>query len=51
MIRPQVRYSPASFDLTGWEAVGGYGLQPSWADGHRTGIYAFAYLQRLGLIA
>jgi DUF971 family protein len=51
LIRPEVSYSPASFDLTGWEMVGGYGLQPRWADGHRTGIYTFAYLQRLGSIA
>src|SRR5207344_161628 len=25
LIRPEVRYSQASFDLKGWEAVGGYG--------------------------
>jgi DUF971 family protein len=47
-MRPEVRYAPASFDLLGWEIVGGYGLQPRWGDGHRTGIYSFAYLQRLG---
>ena len=51
LIRPEVRYSQASFDLTGWEAVGGYGLQPRWTDGHHSGIYTFAYLQRLGSIA
>ncbi len=51
LIRPQVRYSQASFDLKGWEAVGGYGLQPRWADGHHSGIYTFAYLLRLGSMA
>ncbi len=51
LLRPEVSYSPASFDLLGWETVGGYGLQPRWADGHRTGIYTFAYLQRLGSAA
>ena len=51
LIRPDVSYSAASFDLSGWETVGGYGIQPRWADGHRTGIYTFAYLQRLGSAA
>jgi DUF971 family protein len=51
LIRPEVRYSQASFDLRGWDAVGGYGLQPRWADGHNSGIYTFAYLLRLGSIA
>ena len=47
VIRPAVSYSPESFDLTGWEMVGGYGFQPKWGDGHRTGIYSFPYLRRL----
>lgn len=47
-VRPDVRYSAASFDLLGWDTVGGYGLQPRWGDGHHTGIYSFVYLQRLG---
>ncbi len=51
LIRPKVLYSRTSFDLTGWDAVGGYGLQPRWADGHSSGIYTFTYLQRLGTIA
>lgn len=47
VIRPDVTYTPASFELTGWETVGGYGLQPRWADGHRSGIYSYAYLRKL----
>ncbi len=47
VIRPDVSYTPASFELAGWEVVGGYGLQPRWADGHRTGIYSYAYLRKL----
>jgi DUF971 family protein len=41
---------PAGFhaELTGWEFVGGYGFQPHWADGHRTGIYTFQFLRSLG---
>ncbi len=50
VVRPHVTYTPASFELRGWEFVGGYALQPSWADGHRTGIYSFQYLRRLGAV-
>jgi len=45
--RPDVTYSEASFELKGFSLVGGYALQPQWADGHNTGIYSFAYLRRL----
>ena|ERR1700719_4739298 len=45
--RPKVSYGPASFDLTSFEIVGGYALQPRWRDGHGTGIYSFQYLRRL----
>jgi DUF971 family protein len=48
VVRPNVTYSPESFQLTGFDIVGGYALQPRWADGHRTGIYSFTYLRRLG---
>lgn len=34
--------------VTGWEVVGGYGLLVSFSDGHRTGIYPYAYLRELG---
>jgi len=45
--RPQVTYTDESFRLTGFDLVGGYALQPRWADGHSTGIYSFTYLRRL----
>ena len=48
VIRPDVSYTPASFELVGWNLVGGYALQPRWGDGHGTGIYSYAYLRRLG---
>jgi DUF971 family protein len=38
---------PASFVLTRIANVGGYAVQPVWADGHATGLYSFEYLQRL----
>ena len=46
--RPQVTYSDKSFQLAGFELIGGYALQPRWADGHNSGIYSFTYLLRLG---
>ena len=46
--RPHVSYSVKSFELSGFDLVGGYALQPRWADGHSTGIYSFTYLRRLG---
>ena len=45
--RPNMTYSPGSFDLIGFDVVGGYALQPRWRDGHGTGIYSFTYLRRL----
>ena len=47
IMRPNVSYSENSFDLVGFEIVGGYAIQPRWADGHITGIYSFQYLRRL----
>ncbi|MCX7712667.1 MAG: DUF971 domain-containing protein [Chthoniobacterales bacterium] len=47
VVRPNVEYVPESFELRGIEYVGGYGIQPKWGDGHRTGIYSWLYLLRL----
>ncbi len=45
--RSNVNYSDKSFELTGFDFVGGYAVQPRWRDGHSTGIYSFQYLRRL----
>ncbi len=45
--RPDVHHTPASFELRGWALVGGYALQPTWGDGHATGLFSFNYLRRL----
>jgi len=47
IMRPNVSYSDNSFELAGFQIVGGYAIQPRWADGHSTGIYSFQYLRRL----
>lgn len=45
--RPDVTYTPESFVLRGWQIVGGYAIQPTWEDGHGTGLYSFRYLRAL----
>ena len=47
VVRPHVSYTNKSFEPIGFDLVGGYALQPRWADGHSTGIYSFTYLRRL----
>ena len=47
ILRPEVRYTEESFVLRGFNLVGGYALQPTWGDGHGTGLYTFPYLRRL----
>lgn len=47
VVRPNVTYRAESFVLRSWQIVGGYAIQPSWADGHNTGIYTYPYLRRL----
>jgi DUF971 family protein len=42
-----MNHTDKSFELLGFDLVGGYALQPRWADGHSTGIYSFTYLRRL----
>lgn len=47
--RPHVTYDPArSFRLRSYGFVGGYALQPTWEDGHNTGLYSFDLLRRIG---
>lgn len=47
VMRPAVEHGAGAFDLKRFELVGGYGLQLFWADGHGTGIYSIAYLEKL----
>ncbi len=45
---PDRPLSPDAFRMVRMSQVGGYAIQPVWADGHATGIYAFDYLKRIG---
>jgi DUF971 family protein len=44
---PEKPFAPNSFELVKLTSVGGYAIQPVWADGHNSGIYSFEYLRRL----
>ena len=44
---PEQPLSPRAFVLTALRPIGGYAVQPVWADGHSTGIFSFDYLRRL----
>jgi DUF971 family protein len=44
---PEKPLTPAAFQLVRVAMVGGYALQPLWADGHGTGLYSFDYLRQV----
>src|SRR5690349_13016255 len=44
---PERPLTAASFQLRQISNVGGYGVQPVWADGHATGIFSYDYLKRV----
>ena len=44
---PDEPLTPPSFQLRRVLNVGGYAIQPVWADGHDTGIFSFDYLRKL----
>ncbi len=45
---PERPFTPDAFRLIRIDWVGGYAIQPVWADGHVSGIYSFDYLRRVG---
>ena len=44
---PDQKLSAAAFELRRIVSVGGYAIQPVWADGHNTGIFSFEYLKQI----
>ena len=47
-IGPPKALRAESFQLRGISHVGGYAIQPQWADGHSSGLYSFEMLKQLG---
>ena len=44
---PEQKLTPTAFQMKRITSVGGYAIQPVWADGHATGIFSFDYLKRV----
>ncbi len=40
----------AGVTVTGWERVGNYAIRFDFSDGHRTGLYSYDYLRKLGAV-
>ena len=45
---PEVALKPESFVLRKLTSVGTYAIQPTWGDGHGSGLFTFEHLRRLG---
>jgi DUF971 family protein len=45
--KPEVVLTDGSFRIRSHHLVGGYAWQPTWEDGHSTGLFSFDYLKRL----
>ncbi|MDE1171878.1 MAG: DUF971 domain-containing protein [Verrucomicrobium sp.] len=39
--------NPAAYRLRSWRVVGGYAFQPTWEDGHDTGLFTYRFLREL----
>ena len=39
---------PADIRILSWERVGNYALRFDFSDGHRTGLYSYDYLRKIG---
>ena len=44
---PDRPLSPLAFQLRNLTRVGTYAIQPTWADGHASGIFSFDYLRKI----
>jgi len=44
---PDRALTPPAFELKRMERVGGYAIQPTWGDGHASGLFSFDYLKRV----
>ena len=44
---PDKPLTPEAFRLVRLAQVGGYAVQPVWADGHSTGLFSYDFLKRI----
>lgn len=47
---PDKPLTPRAVQLQRTAFVGGYAIQPAWADGHSSGLFTYDYLQRLATL-
>jgi DUF971 family protein len=47
---PEKPLTAKAFELVRVTSVGGYAIQPVWADGHNSGIFSYDYLKRIAAI-
>ncbi len=48
---PEKPLTPRAAQLARVGLVGGYAVQPVWADGHSSGLFSFDYLKRVADLA
>lgn len=44
---PEKPLAPNACHLVRLDRIGGYAVQPVWADGHTTGLFSFDYLKKV----
>ena len=44
---PDIALKPESFVLRKLAQVGTYAIQPTWGDGHSSGLFSYEYLRRM----
>jgi DUF971 family protein len=44
---PERPLRPEAFVLRALTPIGGYAIQPTWGDGHATGLFSFDYLKQV----
>ncbi|MEO6034114.1 MAG: DUF971 domain-containing protein [Verrucomicrobiota bacterium] len=44
---PEKPLTAAAFQLRNISMVGGYAIQPTWGDGHGSGLFSFDYLKHV----
>ncbi len=44
---PDIPLTSQAFQLVQINYVGGYAIQPTWLDGHNSGLFAFDFLRRV----
>ena len=44
---PEKPLTPQAFHVSRLQLVGTYAVQPTWADGHASGVFSFDYLRKI----